>query len=86
MTLGEWSYLSALIGISVLYLGDSINSCTAAVRELLQVTRKDKPLLPTTLLRHASTKPAGSKLPISRAPRLRSATVRRPIPAPVTPT
>ena len=43
MTLGEWSYLSALIGISVLYLGDSINSCTAAVRELLQVTRKDKP-------------------------------------------
>ena len=43
MTLGEWAYLSILIGAAVLYLGDAINSTTAAVRELLQVARKDKP-------------------------------------------
>ena len=43
MTILEWSYLTILIVAAILYLGDAINSTTAAARELLQVLRKDKP-------------------------------------------
>lgn len=43
MTLLEWIYLTALLVGAVMYLGDAINSCTAAVREARDVARKDKP-------------------------------------------
>mgnify|MGYP001596246040 FL=1 len=43
MTLTDWIFLSCLAVVAVLYLGDAINSTTAAVRELLEVNRRDKP-------------------------------------------
>ena len=43
MNLWEWIYLSALVAGAVLYLGDAINATTAAVRELIEVNRRDKP-------------------------------------------
>ena len=46
MTWLEWIYLTALLVGAVMYLGDAINSCTAAVRELLETMRKEKPWLP----------------------------------------
>ena len=43
MTWGAMLYFTLIIGIAVLYLGDGLNSITAAVRELLEVNRRDKP-------------------------------------------
>ena len=43
MTLVEWAYLSILIGAAVLVLNDAINACTASVRELAEILRKDRP-------------------------------------------
>ena len=41
MTALEWLYLTGLVAGAVLYLGDSINACTAAVRELVGICRRD---------------------------------------------
>lgn len=41
--LGAMLYWTGVIIIAVMYLGDAVNSCTAAVRELIELTRKDKP-------------------------------------------
>lgn len=43
MTLLEWLYLTFLVVGAVIYLGDAVNAVTAAVRELVQIQRKDKP-------------------------------------------
>ena len=43
MNLLEWIYLTVMIVLAVMFLGDAINSATAAVRELIQVMRRDKP-------------------------------------------
>ena len=39
----EWIMLAAMFALSTMYLGDALNSMTAAMRELLEVLRKDKP-------------------------------------------
>ena len=38
MTPGDW-VLAALIIVATMYIGDAINACTAAVRELLEFLR-----------------------------------------------
>ncbi len=43
MTWGELAYLTALAVVGVMYLGDAINACTAAVREVAEILRKDRP-------------------------------------------
>ena len=43
MNLADWIFLALLAGAAVLYLGDAINATTAAVRELIEVNRRDKP-------------------------------------------
>jgi len=43
MTLADYILLTILAAAVCLYLGDAINSTTAAVRELLEVNRRDKP-------------------------------------------
>ena len=43
MSLGELVYLTILILGAALLVTDAVNSCTAAVRELLQVMRKEIP-------------------------------------------
>ena len=43
MTLPDLAYLTLLAAAVCLYLGDGLNSVTAAVRELLEVNRRDKP-------------------------------------------
>ena len=43
MSLTDYLFLAALAGVVVLVLNDAINGATAAIRELLQVMRKDKP-------------------------------------------
>jgi len=43
LALLEWFILAAMILLATMYLGDALNSLTAAVRELLEVVRKDKP-------------------------------------------
>ena len=43
LTLLDWFVILPVVGAAVLYLGDSINSCTAAIRELAEIVRRDKP-------------------------------------------
>ena len=43
LTLLEWFMLAALIAISTMLICDALNSLVAAVRELLQVVRRDRP-------------------------------------------
>ena len=43
MTIAEWAYLTALLVVAVLVLNDAINGTTAAVRQLIEVNRSDKP-------------------------------------------
>ena len=43
MTAFDLGYLTLLAVVAVLVLNDAINGCAAALRELLEVMRKDKP-------------------------------------------
>ena len=43
LTLLEWFMLAALFTVSTMLICDALNSLTAAVRELIQIVRKDKP-------------------------------------------
>ena len=43
MTFFDLGWLTFLVVAGVLYLGDGLNSITAALREILAVLRKDKP-------------------------------------------
>ena len=43
MTLTDLAYLTLLAAAVCLYLGDGLNSICAAVRQLIDIQRKDKP-------------------------------------------
>ena len=43
MSVFDLGWITLLVVGACLYLGDGLNSCTAAIRELIQIARRDEP-------------------------------------------